>query len=171
MTVPPLDTIHIGAARLDDAEAIAALNNLFAPDGLTLPRTPAFVEQHLADYRVARRPDGTIIGCVALDEYSPALAELVSLAVHPEAQGRGLGKKLIQAAVALARERAYDTLFAISFSDELFLSQGFGASTIDRFPEKTARYAKISRSEIKIGKKFCFERPIAERPSGATAAR
>ena len=33
-------TFTIEAARWDDAPAIAALNNQFAPDGLTLPRTP-----------------------------------------------------------------------------------------------------------------------------------
>lgn len=159
MTSPTLP-VRLTRPTPDDAEAIAALNNRFAPDGLTLPRTPAFVEQHLADYRVARAADGTILGCVCVDEYTPALAELVSLAVHPDAQGRGLGKQLIQAAITLARQRGYHTLFAVSFSDELFLSQGFVASTTDRFPEKIARYAGISRSEVKLGRKFCFECPI-----------
>lgn len=156
-----LGTIHLDRAAPDDAEPIAALNNRFAPDGLTLPRTAAFVEQHLADYRVARTADGTVVGCVCVDEYTPALAELVSLAVHPDAQGRGLGKRLIQAAITLARQRGYAMLFAVSFSDELFLSQGFVAGTIDHFPEKIARYARISRSEVKLGRKFCFEFPIA----------
>jgi amino-acid N-acetyltransferase len=152
--------IRLGRPAADDAATIAALNNLFAADGLTLPRTDAFVEQHLADYQVARDANGRLVGCVAVDEYSPALAELVSLAVHPDAQGRGLGKQLIQAAIALAHRREYAMLFAVSFSDELFLSQGFAASTIDRFPEKKARYAAISRSEIKIARKFCFEHPL-----------
>lgn len=165
MSEPPAlvaDTgpIHIDRATLDDADAIAALNNRFAPDGLTLPRTAAFVEQHLADYRVARTRDGTIVGCVCVDEYTPALAELVSLAVHPDAQGRGLGKRLIQAAITLARQRDYAMLFAVSFSDELFLSQGFVGGTIDHFPEKIARYARVSRSEVKLGRKFCFEHPL-----------
>jgi amino-acid N-acetyltransferase len=154
------NTVHLGRPASGDAAAIAALNNIFAPDGLTLPRTEGFVEQHLADYQVARTADGTIVGCVALDEYSPALAELVSLAVHPSAQGHGLGKRLIQAAVTLATRRGHPMLFAVSFSDELFLSQGFLSSTIDRFPEKKARYAAISRSEIQLARKFCFERPL-----------
>lgn len=154
------ETLHLGRPTVEDAAAIAALNNLFAPDGLTLPRTEAFVELHLADYQVMRTHDGRIVGCVALDEYAPALAELVSLAVHPSAQGRGLGKRLIQAAVSLATRRGHPMLFAVSFSDELFLSQGFVSSSIDHFPEKKARYAAISRSEIQLAKKFCFERPL-----------
>ena len=33
----------IAPAHLDEAPAISALNNLFAPDGFTLPRSPMFV--------------------------------------------------------------------------------------------------------------------------------
>lgn len=155
-SAPGSAAVRLGRPVPEEADSIAALNNRFAPDGLTLPRTAAWVEQHLADYRVARDADGTIVGCVCVDEYTPALAELVSLAVHPDAQGRGLGKQLIQAAITLARQRGYATLFAVSFSDELFLSQGFRATSVDHFPEKVARYAAISRSEVKLGRKFCF---------------
>ncbi len=152
----------ITPARLDDAEAIAALNNRYAADGLTLPRTAAFVAARIESYRVAREahagvsPAGGILGCVAIDEYAPSLAELVSLAVAPEAQGRGLGRRLIAAAEALARQRGYPELFAVSLADTLFTSAGFRHSSIARYPEKTARYAAISRSELSIGKKFLF---------------
>ena len=39
----------------------------------------------------------SVLGCVALDEYSPSLVELVSLAVDPSTQGLGLGKTLTRA--------------------------------------------------------------------------
>jgi amino-acid N-acetyltransferase len=139
-----------------DVPAIAALNNLYAPDGLTLPRSEQFVLQHLADYRIVRGPDGALWGQVALDEYSPSLAELVSLAVAPEAQGKGLGTHLIGAAVSLARQRGYPLMFAVSFADTLFLGAGFRASSIDSFPEKIWRYRAISRSELSLAKKFLF---------------
>jgi len=54
-----------------DVAAIVALNNRFAPEGKTLYRSPQFVEEHLADYRVLRGEDGRIIGVAAIDEYSP----------------------------------------------------------------------------------------------------
>ena len=147
----------IAPARLADAAAIAALNNRYAPDGLTLPRTAAFVAARIEGYRIARDPaTGALVGCVAIDEYAPSLAELVSLAVAPEAQGRGLGRRLIAAAEALARQRGYPELFAVSLADTLFEAAGFRQSTIARYPEKAARYAAISRSELSIGKKFLF---------------
>lgn len=143
-----------------DVPAIVALNNLFAPDGLTLTRSPAFVAGHLADYQVIRGADGRVIGQVALDDYSPSLVELVSLAVAPEAQGRGLGQVLVAAAEALARRRGYRELFAISLAEALFLRMGFTESSIAVYPEKIARYRGISRSELSIGRKFCFAKRL-----------
>lgn len=148
-------------AKDRDIAAIASLNNLFAPDGLTLMRSKEFVTSHLQDYQVVRAHDGRVIGCVALDEYSPSLVELVSLAVDPSAQGLGIGKRLIAAAEDLARQRGYPELFAVSLADGLFLGVGFRESTIERYPEKIARYTRISRSELSIGRKFCFSKTFA----------
>jgi amino-acid N-acetyltransferase len=154
-------TLSVEHADEHDIPAIVALNNLFAPDGLTLPRSVDFVTAHLQDYQVVRDADGGLLGCVALDEYSPSLVELISLAVDPCAQGRGIGRRLILAAEELARQRGYPQIFAISLAEQLFLSAGFSESTIDVYPEKIARYAKISRSELSIGRKFCFVRQLS----------
>lgn len=155
---PP--AVLVEPARAADVPAIVALNNLFAPDGLTLTRSPAFVAGHLADYQVVRGADGQLIGQVALDDYSPSLVELVSLAVAPEAQGRGLGQVLVAAAEGLARRRGYPELFAISLAEALFLRMGFQESSIAVYPEKIARYRGISRSELSIGRKFCFAKRL-----------
>ena len=157
------DDITIGPATEDDVDAIVALNNMYAPDGLTLMRTRAWVADRVPNYNVARR-GGRVVGCVAIDEYSPSLAELVSLAVAPEAQGHGLGGQLVEAAVDLARRRGYDELFAVSLADTLFLSWGFHETRVDRFPEKRWRYLQVSRSELSIAKKFCFSRELVEAP-------
>ena len=131
--------LRVRHAHDDDVADIVALNNMFAPDGLTLYRSEAFVVSHLQDYQVVRGADGTLMGQVALDEYSPSLVELVSLAVATEAQGDGLGQRLITAAEKLARERGY--------------------------PEKIARYRAISRSELSIGRKFCFAKKLTSVPA------
>jgi amino-acid N-acetyltransferase len=157
MSAPALPlTPIVTRAVASDVPQLVALNNRFSADGLTLARSEAFVNEHLQDYQVIRGPAGDVIGCVCVDEYSPSVAELVSLAVAPEAQGQGYGKLLIRAAEALARKRGYPELFAISLADTLFLSMGFAESTIARYPEKINRYKTISKSELSIGKKFCF---------------
>jgi amino-acid N-acetyltransferase len=146
----------IEPARWDDAPAIAALNNVFAPDGLTLSRTPAFVAERVDGYRVARDAERRVVGCVAVDDYAPSLGELISLAVAPEAQGKGLGRRLVEEAERVARQRGYDELFAVSLADGLFLGMGWAETSIVRYPEKQARYRLVSRSELAIGRKFCF---------------
>lgn len=160
MTDPSSTPLVVEHAAEWDIAPISALNNLFAPDGLTLPRSEEFVTAHLQDYQVVRDTDGVVLGCVALDEYSPSMVELVSLAVAPSAQGRGIGRRLILAAEELARQRGFPEIFAISLADQLFLSAGFHESSIDVYPEKIFRYAKISRSELSIGRKFCFARSL-----------
>jgi amino-acid N-acetyltransferase len=146
----------ISPAREYDVAALAALNNRFAPEGLTLPRSEAFVESHLDDYRVIRDDDGRLVGCVCLDEYSPSLVELVSLAVDPAQQGHGIGSELIAAAVELAHKRGYPALFAVSFSDSLFQRCGFHRQDIREYPEKKRRYDRVAADEWTIGQKHCF---------------
>ena len=159
-TAVSVASLRVEHAAERDIQAIVALNNMYAPDGLTLNRSEAFVTHHLQDYQVIRDAEDAVIGQVALDEYSPSLVELVSLAVAPHVQNRGLGKMLIEAAEKLARERGHKELFAISLAEALFLAKGWKESSIVYYPEKIARYQKISRSELSIGRKFCFRRSL-----------
>ena len=143
-----------------DIAGIVALNNSFAPRGLTLPRTDDFVYAHLADYRVVRDADGGILACAGLDEYSPSIAEIISLAVSENEQGLGHGKALIAATERLARTRGYQEVFSVSYSDDLFLACGFEHTPLTTYPEKITRYEKIDRSELKVGEKHCFRKRL-----------
>lgn len=155
---------HIGPAHETDIGQLLSLNNRYSAAGLTIVRTPDFAANHLADYRVLRDGQGGIIGCVALDEYSPSVVELISLAVDEDLHGSGYGRQLIAAAVDLARSRGYTDLFAVSYSDELFLSCGFSRVPLDTYPEKIVRYAK-DKTEIAVGEKHCFAiRLLPEQP-------
>lgn len=153
--------MRVERANETDLAALVALNNRFVPQGLTLARTEEFAYAHLADFRVIRDADGGVIGCVALDEYSPSIVELISLAVSPDAQGIGYGKALIAAAEKLARRRGYAELFAVSYSDDLFLSCGYERVELSHYPEKISRYASIDRSEIEVGEKHCFMKKLS----------
>lgn len=147
---------RVGPAHETDIPMLLSLNNRFAVSGLTIVRTPEFAANHLSDYRVLRDAQGGILACVALDEYSPSVAEVISLAVEQDTQGVGYGRALIEAAIELARKRGYSELFAVSYSDELFLSCGFERVPLDTYPEKISRYVKVDRTEIEVGEKHCF---------------
>ena len=92
-----------------------------------------------------------MIGCVHLDEYSPSIAELRSLAVSPIAQGSGLGRELVQATIDLARKREYSILFAVS-NDEAFFSRfGFARTDVpelDRERSEVSRYKGVFAKEL-----------------------
>ncbi len=143
-----------------DIQQVVSLNNKYVAAGLTLKRTEEFAYSHLADYRVIRDADGGVVACAALDEYSPTIVELVSLAVTQDAQGLGYGKALIAALEKLARKRGYEQLFAVSYSDDLFLSCGFEHAELSGYPEKIARYAKSDTSELEVGEKHCFMKKL-----------
>jgi amino-acid N-acetyltransferase len=151
---------RITHANETDIPMLVSLNNRFSASGLTLARTPEFAANHLPDYRVLRDASGGVVGCVALDEYSPSVAEVVSLAIEEDAQGLGHGRALIAAAVDLARTRGYTELFAVSYSDELFLTSGFERVPLTTYPEKISRYVKVDKTEIEVGEKHCFARRL-----------
>lgn len=152
---------RITRANETDIPMLVSLNNRFSASGLTLARTPEFAANHLGDYRVLRDATGGVVGCIALDEYSPSVAEVISLAVEQDAQGLGHGRSLIAAAVELARTRGYLELFSVSYSDDLFLSSGFERVPLTTYPEKISRYVKVDKSELEVGEKHCFARRLA----------
>ena len=152
--------MRVSRANETDIQELVALNNKYVAQGLTLERTEQFAYAHLADYRVIRDADGGVIACAALDEYSPTIVELVSLAVTQDAQGLGYGKALIAAVEKLARKRGYEQLFAVSYSDELFLSCGFERAELVMYPEKIARYAMLDKTELEVGEKHCFMKKL-----------
>ena len=83
MTGPETDAARQAAIVVEHAEdqdiaAISALNNLFAPDGLTLPRSEEFVTSHLQDYQVVRDTDGTVLGWFEASGVRPRFLNQVS---------------------------------------------------------------------------------------------
>jgi N-acetylglutamate synthase-like GNAT family acetyltransferase len=154
---PRLSATHaIRPACAADAEDITALVNLFADEGLTLRRSVEQVALRLDHYLVAVDANGRVRGCAALEEYSPALGEVASVAVHPDDQGHGLGSALVQAVVRLAESRGISELFAMSLTAPFFESLGFSQVPLARYPEKLARYDALRRAGAAVREKGCF---------------
>ena len=69
-----------------------------------------------------------LLGCGALHFYSPAVAEIRSLAVHESAKTRGVGRKLVEALVAEANQYELAAVFAFTYVVEFFNRVGFTRS-------------------------------------------
>lgn len=76
------------------------------------------------------RVDGAVTGCVALRSWAPGIGEMKHLYVPAAWRGRGLGRRLAEAAVAAAHARGcrrvrLDTLPAMAEAIALYRSMGF----------------------------------------------
>jgi amino-acid N-acetyltransferase len=149
------------AAR-GDAGSIFQLVSPYAAEGLMLPRTFEQIAVRIDNYVVAVDAAGDIVACAALEEYSPSLAEVSSVAVAPSHHGRGLGSMVVLGVERLARARDIEELFALSLTDHFFLSLSYKPTTISRYPEKLARYDTLSRSGVEIVPKRCFQKTLSK---------
>ncbi|MBI5671026.1 MAG: GNAT family N-acetyltransferase [Chloroflexi bacterium] len=107
-----------------DALALAEFIKPFVEDGKLLPRTIDELNELLPSFFVAEM-DGQIVGCAALEVYSPKLAEIRSLAVSPAAQGLGIGKRLVQSCLERAHDLRVLEVMAITSADDFFIACGF----------------------------------------------
>jgi N-acetylglutamate synthase-like GNAT family acetyltransferase len=131
--------LHVRPARISDVEEIARLNNSFADQFLMLRRTPEMIALALDDYLVAVDARGGIYGCGALKEYSPSVAEVAAIAVSPDAQGHGLGRRIVDAVEQLAQKRGIPEVFALTLEPKFFEALGYQRVDRARYPEKIRR--------------------------------
>jgi ribosomal protein S18 acetylase RimI-like enzyme len=68
------------------------------------------------DYFAVAVLDGKIVGSIVINGLSDETAQLRWFLVHPDARGRGLGRQLMEGALAFCREKGYKkvTLWTIS---------------------------------------------------------
>ncbi len=129
-------TAVLRAARALDIEPMQGLIDRYAQEDRMLSRSRDFLIDHLRDFVVAE--DGEFLGCCALAVLTPELAEVRSLAVRPEASGRGVGKALVEACVAEARRLGLRRVFALTLVPEFFERCGFTLTSLGHLPEKSA---------------------------------
>jgi amino-acid N-acetyltransferase len=122
--------LTIRRATEADIEGILTIVNGYAAEDLMLPRTAEQIRRVLGWFLVADI-SGAVAGCGSLVELTPRLTELRSLAVAPAYRGSGLGRRLVEALVAWAREAGYDQLCALTLQEGFFNTLGF--ATVDRW--------------------------------------
>lgn len=149
----------VRAATRADVEQIWELISCYVAEGLMLPRTVEQVTMAIDNYVVATQ-GSRVVACAALDEYSPSLAEVSSVAVAKTEHGRGLGTEVVLGVERLARARDITELFALSLSDRFFLSLDYEATSVSRYPEKLARYGKLTSAGVDIVPKRCFKKML-----------
>ena len=107
----------------------------FAERDEMLPRALHELYETLRDFFVVEEADA-IVGCAALHVNWANLAEVKSVAVAPQCQGRGYGRLLIQACIDDARELGVAELFCLTYRADFFRKMGFHEVDRGTLPRK-----------------------------------
>lgn len=104
----------------------------------------AGVAESLHDFLVAEQ-DGDLVGVVGLEVCCAEHALLRSTAVAPEWRGRGLGRLLVDRAIAESESRGFHALWLLTTTAErYFPSFGFVATTREQVPAEVRRSVEFA---------------------------
>jgi amino-acid N-acetyltransferase len=117
-------SLTVRKASMADIGALLELINGYAANGIMLPRTEFEMSENIRDFTVAYAGP-QLLGCGALHFYSPTSGEVRSLAVDPTIKTRGVGRRVVEALEAEARENNLHALFAFTYVPEFFRRVGF----------------------------------------------
>ncbi|HEX2190369.1 MAG TPA: N-acetyltransferase [Longimicrobiaceae bacterium] len=133
---PSRAQVRVRGARVADMQQLEPLINGFAARELMLPKTIEQLSRNFREFVVAEAGDGRVLGCAALRVYTPQLAELGSLAVHGDAHGVGVGRRLVERIEEEARALGIGTVFALTLQDAFFHKVGYRTVQKEMFPLK-----------------------------------
>ncbi|ADC89879.1 GCN5-related N-acetyltransferase [Thermocrinis albus DSM 14484] len=127
--------MFVRKAFVKDAPDIYNLVNLYARDGLLLPRSMSSIYEDIRDFWVCEE-EGKLVGCAALHVVWEDLAEIKSLAVAPHMKGKGIGGLLVRACVEEAKQLGIRRVFVLTYAVGFFEKHGFKTIPKDKLPHK-----------------------------------
>lgn len=122
-------------ARISDIKAIHELINRCAGRGEMLPRSLAELYDNVRDYLVYDQ-QGQVEGTCALHICWEDLAEVRSLAVSEAMRKRGIGRELVEACLAEAKEFQVERIFVLTYQEIFFRKLGFVLTDKKELPQK-----------------------------------
>jgi amino-acid N-acetyltransferase len=125
----------IRRARIPDAKAIHKLLMIYAKDGMMLSRSLSEIYEAIRDFYVFES-GGSVVGTVCLHICWEDLAEVRSLAVAGGEEGRGVGRRLVEACLDEARQLGLKKVFALTYKPGFFGKLGFHEIEKSELPHK-----------------------------------
>ena len=121
-----------------EAAEIKNLIEPFVKQGLILPRSLHSVYTTIRDFWVDSSEDdpALIKGCCALHISWAEIAEIRTLAVRNEFQGKGQGIALVDACIQEARDLGLKKVFTLTYLPEFFKKIGFHEVDKAKLPNK-----------------------------------
>ncbi len=137
--------VSIRRARTSDVRAVRALLDGYVRDRILLDKPTVTLYEDIQEFWVAERDgDAEVVGCGALHVMWEDLAEVRTLAVHPDLQGHGVGHRLLAKLLQTARWLGVRRIFCLTFEVDFFAKHGF--VEIGETPVDGDVYAELLRS-------------------------
>jgi amino-acid N-acetyltransferase len=127
--------LKIRKAKTADLKEVQKVVNEFARREEMIPRSLNELYENIRDFVVCE-DEGKICGVSALHVLWEDLAEVRSLAVRKEWQGRGIGRKLVKRCLAEARSLGVDRVFVLTYRPGFFKQLGFNDIDKAGLPQK-----------------------------------
>ncbi len=122
-------------ATMGDAPAILELVNNYANKGLMLKKCPYDIYRNVQGFFVYEE-DGYVLGCVRAAVVWKDLIEVASLAVHPNAGRKGIGRQLVNTCIEHAQKLGVPRVFSLTYQCEFFSKCGFHEIDRETLPHK-----------------------------------
>ena len=110
-----------------DAKTIEELINS-DPNHL-LPRSLKEIKKYIDNFYLVKIK-GEVVACGSFEDYSPRIAEIRSLIVSPNHQGRGYGKLLVETLIKKAKKN--QEVFVVTSNPKFFKNLGFQPALRER---------------------------------------
>jgi len=121
----------IRKATIKDIKSIHSLLQYYGEKGVLLSRPLSELYDHVRDFSVYHdEDDDCVIGCCALQFCWEDIAEIRSLAVHPDHERKNIGSQLTETVISEAKNFNTRKLFTLTYEPAFF--RKFGFREIDR---------------------------------------
>ena len=135
--------MQIRPAKTGDVRAIRGMVDSYAPNGRLLSKATVTLYEDVQEFLVAVQGD-EVVGCGALHVMWEDLAEVRTLAVHPDFRRSGVGSKILAAQIERARSLGIKRVFCLTFETEFFGRHGF--REIEGAPVEHAVFEQLLQS-------------------------
>ena len=145
--ISPDEYEQIKTAEGHDLSGILELIRPLQQAGVLAERSNEEVERTLDKFTVITK-DSRVIACAALlDNASDKIAEIASVATHPDYRDSGHGERLVAALIDAARQSELERVYVrTTQTGHWFQELGFTMSLLDELPEAEKQKANVDRN-------------------------
>jgi len=136
-------SVLVRSAKTSDIKKIRLIVDTYASERKLLSKETVTLYENVQEFAVAE-VNGEVVGCGALHVLWEDLAEVRTVAVIKEWQGKKIGHAILEHILVKAKEIGVKKVFCLTFETKFFGSHGF--TEIQGAPVEPEIYAQLLRS-------------------------